>query len=33
MIANDVGLSGAIEAARRLMDGNVRGRFVVDVNA
>jgi acrylyl-CoA reductase (NADPH) len=33
MIANDVGLSGAIEAAGRLMAGSVRGRFVVDVNS
>jgi acrylyl-CoA reductase (NADPH) len=28
----EVGLSGAVEAANRLMDGKVRGRIVVNVN-
>jgi acrylyl-CoA reductase (NADPH) len=31
-IATEIGLAEAIDAARRLMDGTVRGRFVVDVN-
>lgn len=32
LIATDIGLSGAVEAAQRLMDGTVRGRIVVDVS-
>lgn len=32
MIAIDINLGDAIEAAKQLMDGSVRGRFVVDVN-
>lgn len=31
-IATEIGLGEAIDAARKLMDGTVRGRFVVDVN-
>ena len=31
-VANDIGLKDAIAAAKSLMDGKVRGRFVVDVN-
>ncbi|WCT73032.1 oxidoreductase [Sphingomonas naphthae] len=31
-IATDIGLAEAIEAAGKLMDGTVRGRYVVDVN-
>jgi acrylyl-CoA reductase (NADPH) len=31
-IATEIGLGEAIEAAAKLMDGTVRGRFVVDVN-
>jgi acrylyl-CoA reductase (NADPH) len=31
-IATDIGLGAVIESARQLMDGTVRGRFVVDVN-
>ncbi len=31
-IATEIGLEEAIAAARQLMDGTVRGRFVVDVN-
>jgi acrylyl-CoA reductase (NADPH) len=32
MIATDIGLTGAIDAAKQLMAGTVRGRFVVDVH-
>ena len=28
----EIGLSGAVAAANQLMDGQVRGRIVVDVN-
>lgn len=31
-IATEIALADAIDAARQLMDGTVRGRFVVDVN-
>jgi acrylyl-CoA reductase (NADPH) len=31
-IATEIGLGEAIDAAKKLMDGTVRGRFVVDVN-
>jgi acrylyl-CoA reductase (NADPH) len=32
LIATEIGLGEAVEAAKKLMDGTERGRFVVDVN-
>jgi acrylyl-CoA reductase (NADPH) len=32
-MTTDIGLDGAIDAARRMMDGQVRGRYVVEVPA
>ena len=31
-VAREIGLGEAIASAAKLMDGNVRGRIVVDVN-
>jgi acrylyl-CoA reductase (NADPH) len=33
LIANEIGLTDVIPTATRLLDGRVRGRVIVDVNA
>ena len=33
LIANEIGLADAIPVAAQLLDGQVRGRVIVDVNA